>query len=593
MLPQIPDVEKDAIKEKLERLQQDIATLEEETRITSRHVNSETLGREEASAFVENVVSKPAGQGLVENGDSDVGDSESGVSSMESFEGILRKENGHAPSENGLHVNGVPDDRFENEESDEDVHLNGGLSVSPDEYQRIRLSRSADTNQDTNSSRDLDDSRAASRDDKLGDVSVPVLIVTDEDGTPAEVEFAENGVDGSQDNEGFTDQAGEFFFDDFDVYYGESTPKTVIDPDNTSTRDDTITSENKSSAPKSDIVTIKESSSHDSKASDIVDHLLNGDAPEDQSNDLILKDESGSLEESIVTEVTLPSHKSVIDNALPDDFDISADSKLGDDILRHSTPAEDIEATPTERNTTPYLRGNKSDYVEVIINGPETKTPPQFDEVKTADSNSDSSYVLDNVVKKSPSLTSQTGAKTGLASSEPNEEMDKLDRLLNIEEHSLENNARGVEAEKPHDRIASILSERRKAEEAERLRFAESSVRDTDYELFTSRPLDLVDRSSPLKDLDESDSLLHENMSLDAFLVEVEKLLDKLRSIEELITTDMEDEDNVKDELAKHVVSTENHVNHFVKNILIMSEWDINFNEPSGVQCNSSYDHPS
>jgi len=34
--------------------------------------------------------------------------------------------------------------------------------------------------------------------------------------------------------------------------------------------------------------------------------------------------------------------------------------------------------------------------------------------------------------------------------------------------------------------------------------------------------------------------------------------LDKLRSIEELITTDMEDEDNVKDELAKHVVSTEN-----------------------------------
>ena len=533
-------MEKDTIKEKLEKLQQDVAKLEEETPLTSRHANIETPGREGASAFVDVVVPKPAGQDVAENGDSDLGDSESGVSSMESFEVILHKESGHAPSENGVQVNGVPDDRFENDESDENVHLNGGLSVSPDEYQRIRLSHGADTNQDTNSSRDLDDdSRAISRaaGDKSGDVSVPVLIVTDEDGTPAEVEFAENGVDGSQDNEGFTEQAGEFFFDDFDVYYGDSTPKTVIDPDKTSIREDSNTSENEISAPKSDSVTIKESSSGNSNTGDTVDHLLNGDVSEGQSNDLVLKDESGSLEESIVNAVTLPSHKSVTDNALSDDFDISTDFKLGDDILRHSTPAEDIESALTEGNTRPDHPGHKSDSVEPLINGPETQ---------------------DNAAKKSPSPTSQTRVKSGLTSSEPHEEMDKLDRLLNIGEHSLEHSPRDVEAEKPHDRIALILSERRKAEEAERLRFAESSVRDTDYELFTSRPLDLVDRSSPLKDLDESDSLLHENMSLDAFLVEVEKLLDKLRSIEELITTDMEDEDNVKDELAKHVVSTEN-----------------------------------
>ena len=510
---------------------------------------------------MEVVVPKPAGHNAAENGDSDLADSESGVSSMESFEGILRKENEDATTENGVQVNGVSDDHFVNDESDEDVHLNGGLSVSPDEYQRIRLSHSADTNQDTNSSRDLDDdSRATSRatDVKSGDVSVPVLIVTDEDGTRAEVEFAENGVDGSQDNEGFTEQAGEFFFDDFDVYYGESTPKTVSDPDKTSTREDTITSENESSVTKS--VTIKESSSGDLNAGDTVDHVPNGDVLEDQSNDLVSKDESESFEKSIVTEVTLPSHKSVTDNALRDDFDISGDSELGDDILRHRTPAEDITSTSTEENTTPDLKGNKSDPVELLINGPEAQVPPQLDKVKTSDSNSVSSKALDNVAEKSASPTSQTSVKTGLTKSAPNEEMDKLDRLLNIGEHSLENNTRDVEAEKPHDRIASILSERRKAEEAERLRFAESSVRDTDYELFTSRPLDLVDRSSPLKDLDESESLLHENMSLDAFLVEVEKLLDKLRSIEELITTGMEDEDNVKDELAKHVVSTETRV---------------------------------
>lgn len=556
LLPEIPEEEKDAIKEKLERLQQDIATLEEEAHHTSHHANSETPRREGASAFVEVVVPKPARQDVAENGDSDLGDSESGVSSMESFEGILRKENGNAPSENGVQVNGVSDDHFVNDESDEDVHLNGGLSVSPDEYQRIRLSHSADTNQDTNSSRDLDDvSRATSRatGDKSGDVSVPVLIVTDEDGIRAEVEFAENGVDGSQDNEGFTEQAGEFFIDDFDVYYGDSTPKTGIDPDKASTHEDAITSENESSVPKS--VT---SSSGDLNAGDTVDHLPNGDVLEDQSSGRVLKDESESFEKSNVTEVTLPSHKSVTDIALRDDFDISAGSKLGDDILRHSTPAEDITSTSTEGTTTPDLKGNKSDLLELLINGPETPVPPEFDKVKTSDSNPDSSIGLDNMAKKSPSPTSQTGVKAGLTNSAPNEDMDKLDRLLNIGEHSSENNTRDVGTVKPHDRIASILSERRKAEEAERLRFAESSVRDTEYELFTSRPLDLIDRSSPLKDLDESEGLLHENMSLDAFLVEVEKLLDKLRSIEELITTGMEDEDNVKDELAKHVVSTEN-----------------------------------
>ena len=61
-----------------------------------------------------------------------------------------------------------------------------------------------------------------------------------------------------------------------------------------------------------------------------------------------------------------------------------------------------------------------------------------------------------------------------------------------------------------------------------------------------------------MKELDESGNLLHEDMSLEDFLVEVEKLVEKLRSIEELITTELDSEDNMKDELAKHVVSNTN-----------------------------------
>lgn len=565
-------MEKDAIKEKLKRLQQDIAALEE-TPLAFHHANAETPGREGASGFVEEPTKvaerKPAGHDVVENGDSDLGDSESGVSSMESFEGILRKENGHSSSENDVQENGVSDERFENDESDDNEHLDGGLSVSPDEYQRIRMNHSAETNQDATSSRDLDDdSRATSRetDDKSGDVSVPRLTVTDEDGAPAEVEFAENGTDNSQDNEGFTDQTGEFFFDDFDVYYGDSTPKTVIEQDQGSARDDTIVSEKERDVPKSDSFVVKESSSDDSRAADTVDHVPNGDVSDDQSNDLVLKEESQQLKEDVVTDVTLPSYKTVTANALPDDFDISADSELGEGILRHSTPAEVIASTAKKENTTPDLRDSSSDSMEQLVNGAETQGPPRFDEGRKAESSSYRDYnadasglssSLDRTPTKSRAPTSQTGVEIGLVSSPPNEAMEKLDRLLNIGEHSSDNIAKDVEAERPHDRIASILSVRRKAEEAERLRFAESSVRDTDYELFTSRPLDLIDRSSPLKDLDDSENLLHENMSLDSFLVEVEKLLEKLRSIEELITTDMEDEDNVKDELAKHVVSVE------------------------------------
>lgn len=136
--------------------------------------------------------------------------------------------------------------------------------------------------------------------------------------------------------------------------------------------------------------------------------------------------------------------------------------------------------------------------------------------------------------------------------------MNKFDRLLNIGEYFLENNIRDVGIVKFYDRIVLILLECCKVEEVERFCFVESLVRDIDYELFIFWFLDLIDRSFLLKDLDEFEGLLYENMFLDVFFVEVEKLLDKLCLIEELIIIGMEDEDNVKDELVKYVVSIEN-----------------------------------
>lgn len=590
---EVPDDETDEITDKLERLQRQISELDKEFPRASQRDSVVAPGREGASAFVEHlpevVLNKAAAHEAVENGDSDLGDSESGVSSMESFEGILRKENGHAPGEIGVQENGVSEKRSASDESDEDLHPNGGMSVTPDEYQRIRMNQSAEANEGITSntpnglengdySRDLDN-ESGETNEKSRDVSVPLLTVTDEDGTPTEVAFAENAPENNLDNgddESFPDQGGEFFIDDFDVYYGQTRPKNVVEPDRVS--DNTVVPESEKEEPDGENLTNKDESrtddienrSQDSSVSDQVQ----GSVKDDHSCDLVkVRDQQAT--ESVITEITLPQRKTVIEDVLHE-IDVSADLESGDDVPRHSTPSEFVISTAKERNTplggpveevhsTPELLNDSS---ESVVNGDSTATTsnvtrevPQFDEGgrrvdkkrKYEPSAMLRNSYADSAPTESPDISGLTGEQTGFGSA-PNEERDKLDRLLNIREHELQSNLRDVEAEKPHDRIASILSERRKAEEAERLRFAESSVRDTDYELFTSRPLDLLDRSSPLKDLDDSGNLLHEDMTLDEFLVEVEKLVEKLRSIEELITTEMDSDDNVKDELAKHVV---------------------------------------
>ena len=597
---EVPDIERREIKGKLERLQREISDLDEKVACVSRHNAVITPEREGASAFVDHlaevVESKPPAHEPGENGDSDLGDSESGVSSMESFEGILRKENDHMPGENGIKENGVSEEHSANDDTNEDVLLNEGVSVSPDEYQRIRSNHSAEleTNGDATLnpsglengeySRNIkDESRVGSREtsDKSRGASVPLVMVTNEDGSPVEVAFAENFLQNSSDNvdnESFPGQAGEFFIDDFDVYYGQAPCAIVVEPNETSASKNAVVSESEKDEPDLARENIATNSRADDTANrsqnrSVIDQIPSG-VVDDHTNGEILKDivKDHQLTQNAVPEITLPSYKNVPDDMIHE-FDISADLQTGDDHPRHSTPSELVASTAKEENSPrdSYTKGLNSkpellnDYsapVGNLVNGDaisyasnKTQILSQLDEGKGRSDKrrkyepaKSPNSTLGSSPTKSSVQTGQTGLQSGLVNSAANEEMDKLDRLLNISELD-------VEVEKPQDRIATILSERRKAEEAERLRFAENSVRDTDYELFTSRPLDFVDRSSPLKDLDESGTLLHEEMSLEEFLVEVEKLVEKLRSIEELITTDLDSEDNVKDELAKHVVS--------------------------------------
>ena len=582
---EVPDMERQEIKGRLERLQRQISDVGGELARVSEHDVTVTPRMDGASALValhvEVLENKPPGHEVVENGDSDLGDSESGVSSMESFEAIVRRENGHMPGENALKENGLPEEPSTNGTSNEGMPLNEGIAVSPDEYQRILMNNSAETNEHVTlnsnglengeySRNNGDESRVASREsrNKPHDVSVPLLTVTDEDGSASEVQFAENVTENSSDNfdnGSFSGSAGEFFIDDFDVYYGQGHPKIVVEPAEASAGDNTDFPEIKNDEPDA---TQESSHRQDNDRSNVPeesvlsDQAINGISGDDSRE--LSKDQE--LTENAETEIILPSYKAIPDNALHE-FDISADLETGDDRPRHSTPSELPVSTAKEEDskygnqaeelnskpegfsdsTSPLEEVVTGDIIPVVSNN--TRALPQPDEVRKRNDKR-RKYEAVNSPSSSESIeqAGQDDQSSSSVISAPNDEMDKLDRLLRVGELD-------AEVEKPQDRIASILAERRKAEEAERLRFAETSVRDPDYELFTSRPLDLMDRSSPLKELDESGNLLHEDMSLEDFLVEVEKLVEKLRSIEELITTELDSEDNMKDELAKHVVS--------------------------------------
>lgn len=120
----------------------------------------------------------------------------------------------------------------------------------------------------------------------------------------------------------------------------------------------------------------------------------------------VLKDESELFEKNNVIEVMFLFYKSVIDIVLWDDFDIFVGFKFGDDILCYSIFVEDIIFILIEGIIIFDFKGNKSDFLELLINGLEILVFFEFDKVKMLDSNFDLFIGLDNMVKKLFSLIS-------------------------------------------------------------------------------------------------------------------------------------------------------------------------------------------
>lgn len=91
------------------------------------------------------------------------------------------------------------------------------------------------------------------------EVNLFILIVIDENGIFVEVEFVENVMEKSLGKEGFGDQMGDFFFDDFDVYYGDCFLEVVDNIDEVFECYCMVNEEIEGDLLKSDVVINKES----------------------------------------------------------------------------------------------------------------------------------------------------------------------------------------------------------------------------------------------------------------------------------------------------------------------------------------------
>ena len=637
--------EREEINTKLLNVQKELAELDVEKNFMSQVLSSPpkamSTSEQDGSSAVGNYAAEvpqrnPSTSEIVENGDIDLADSESGVSSMDSFEGFLRKESGHPLDENGMKQNGILQ-RLENDACEEPSSL--AISLSPEKYQRagrnsgvveVHAGVSPSLNhacfENGDFSRDFGESLI---NNVSHNINVPLVTVTDENGTPTKVEFAEttamNGHEAVSDAGSFSqyeedsNQGGEFFLDDFDVYYGERDSKTSVASAIKHTSK-TLTN-SQSGAQSSDMsdqggtvsAAVKrckrpsDDSSIDESISQFQDHesityesFENGAAgPKDVvTKGAELKDEG--LSSDTETPLKLNGNfsegeaKKVKEPETENEFTTGLEN--ADNFPRQSTPSEFVGLSylndsahriEETRNTSsvPDDLDNHSDFTEVMCNPtivadsvsttklggnePETSSVQQPKWFVWSKELEDSQTVPDNErriavelhdFKTSPPylhFSSETGStdlrdifgKTCLRREQPNVEIGRINEQLT------ERSGTQFEAARPHDRIAAILSERRKADEAERSRFVATSQRDTDSELYTSRPLDLAERSSAPREFIEAETALHEDMTLNEYLAEIDKLFEKLRAIEELVRGDIETEENVKDKLAKHVVS--------------------------------------
>ena len=589
--------EQERIMEKLKNLESEFTALMKEKDSLTKHVDSVNDGYVHQAISVASQVEVASSLNEVpehlknleqnqeigvnseagENGDSDPGDSESGVSSMESFDGFLRR------SALGFHEDGVDLDRVQEEHLNSSivdepataVTREGGMSISPDEYNRLRRNQIPGLNEPSFTADPSSPSRNENVDTAL-EKNVPIVMVTDEHGVRSEVQYAEGpfdyGIEGLSGVEGHDseDAAGELMFDDSDLYFDGPVKNTMV----AGVKQRSVSCDSKENNAKLDRQS--DSFSEDSDTDDNIEHFQDSDATLceserslEQPGDSIAnvfpvtdEKESNSSDERVSFNDT-PRESSetaqepgfVIDDASPTFSDRIESGSAGsvtlltdkdglaeDEKLERSSKHSDGDKNKSEVNAehegAKLQRSFKVPTEKEKLVHWDGRPNLTVEDVKVQDAH----FELDEITGPTTSLECDSGIK-------------KFD---DFHEGKLEMTSQSEEKvhfeETPHSQIAAIVSHRRKTDQF-RLPASRNTLDQLDYEPFVPGTLDLSDLHSRLRELDEDEVLLHRDMSVDEFMVEVERLLEKLSVIEDMLREGTVAEENVKDELAKHVVS--------------------------------------
>ena len=533
----------------------------------------------------------------VENGhDSDL---ESGVSSMESFEGFLKKAPYSTEDERG-ELGRVMEDRFGKSSTDEvSINHDGGMSISPDEYQRLLKSQSTNSDEELHSSSASEKTLA-----NVVETGLPVLTITDENGDIAEVGTIESptlqnedlpsvgksNVDAKQEElsgeetdkapldsgvysaeitsdgevrvepvvkshgesleqrglpleESVTAAQGEhgtheLSFDDFDLYGKQRlpNPREPAGDGGSSSGDDSNAS-------------LRQDMSHYTIVSDI-----DTDMDEDNNTEDWVGQTSPDLNDSvnICCSETLGAKMNEIphdkgDNVRNSDSDLTRENPLG------------------VQPEAGHKRGGKSTYDSVLIEprrSPLSKKP-DINVVTSAESS------MPDVVGESPKRTFQQKIQNlqshpilhslpaqYLSSAEPAEKIQKLDTR-----NPTPSDTRALTVSTIPSTSASMYSALPGAQDTSSAR-CECDLTKSAGELHTNpRSVSAVSAAtSPAGTngwhslLEEDEEPLSESLSVDEFVVVLGKLLEKLRVIEDMMASGIDVDENIQDELSKHVV---------------------------------------
>lgn len=558
------DLELRRIRENILQLSEDLQTIQSDDLFGPGNFNVDEfclesrLVQEEftptAAVDISNVkhIDKPRNGHLEYNGnDSDLDNSESGVSSMESLESLLKKSETNETPEVFEQLNENSDGIEQNE--------------SPGKTEKV-VEEAAISNQLSRKETENEADSATSK------IEVPVLILTDENG----VVYSDKTDAGSPvDDEPLTfsyssDEADDNKETREEISKVDGKETTSDETDETDARSCDNNIDNVDSNQSPDPLIENEVESESVKLPEVNNNKNNPSETAGDTDKQQPLDSSGN-HENLTTEAQPSSNLPTVDDR------ISIESSSHRSIL-NSPPVDHGQTDSNDYSNLSLEKTDDANDSKKGLNNSEANVSSDLDDESLAKL----AYIplkseFDTTNGLNPTQLDVTGIErtTSAASSHVSMEVQLSDDgrspSYNLPKNDLvgllnkEDQANGETSENPHSLVngdhdkdsSNILKELRKLsgpKRTENLPAPQRTIGLMSHDSSSYQSPYFQEALERLRELNDDEVPLKDGMSLDVFVVEVEKLLEKLRVIEDMMRAGQGVPDSVKDELARHVV---------------------------------------